>query len=213
MIGGVVLCIGDSLTHGARDPHGLHYPELLARKLSEKHKQCWVGVEKGVNGEKSADVLRRFYDIVRSYPEASEVCLWVGANDAKMPGVPRDVYRKNLEAMVRACRLKGKPLFIGLVPKQNGFGAPDYTDNSLVDGFNAEILDLVDRENNALIWYVDLRPLGDDPNAQCDGIHLTHEANHWVAEQFATVIERARSGNWRPEPRPVTKPNGVQPRA
>ncbi len=196
MIGGVILCVGDSLTHGARDPHGLHYPELLARFLSEDHGQCWVGVECGVNGQTSSDVLRRFYPHCKSYSEASEICLWVGTNDAKLPGRDPKVFRKILESFVRIAKFVRKPLFIGLLPGMHGFGAPDYIDNDLIAQYNAEIVSLVDGENNPLVWYCDLRGLKSEHF--CDGVHLTHEGNVWVAKQFQRIIERSRSGKrWK----------------
>lgn len=194
MIGGVILCVGDSLTHGARDPYGLHYPELLGRKLSAKYGQNWIGVEEGINGQKSADILRRFFKHLKSNREASEVCLWVGTNDAKRPGVPPGMFRENLESFVRMAKFVRKPLFIGLLPGMKGFGAPDYVDNSLIEAYNAEILDLVDKHNDPLVWYVDLRDL--PVGMFCDGIHLTHEGNQWAADKFMAVIERERTGRW-----------------
>lgn len=192
MIGGVVLCAGDSLTHGARDDFGLSYPHLLARKMSEKYGQCWNGVEKGVNGETSADLLRRFYDHVKGYQEASEVCLWIGMNDAKRNvATPPEVYKKNLEAMVRVALFYGKPLFIGTIPTRKGFGAPDFVDNELIDQYNAVIFKLVEDMANKLIWYVDLRELPSE--MMVDGIHLKHDGNDWVADQFLRVIEMWRS--------------------
>lgn len=197
MIGGTIVCMGDSLTHGARDPYSLHYPALLGRKLSKKHGQAWIGLEYGVNGETSGDLVRRAWSHLKANPEASEVCIWIGSNDAKQNVLtPEDVYRENLEELIRMCRFRGKPVFLGLIPHQSGFGAPDYMDNALVDKYNEILLDLVwrqeDANKNRMVWYVDLHPLPTE--LKCDGIHLKHEGNHWVADRFLEVIEMKRSG-------------------
>ena len=189
-IGGEILCVGDSLTHGARDDFGLHYPELLGQVLSERHGQTWVCFEYGVNGEKSADILRRFHSLVRGFPKASEVLLWMGTNDAKVSCVPIDVFRRNVESAVRTCKFYGKPLILGLLPGAKGFGAPDHVSNAMIEKYNEVLIDVVDQESNPLVWYCDLRGL--KPEHFCDGIHLTHEGNQWVAEQWANLIERQR---------------------
>jgi lysophospholipase L1-like esterase len=211
-IGGVVLCTGDSLTHGARDEFGLSFPELLGRKLSDKHRQSWIGVEHGINGQTSADLLRRMYGHLKAYPEASEVCLWIGSNDAKVNvATPPDVYRENVKSLVRMARFRGKPVFVGLIPHQKGFGAPDYMDGRLVDEYNRILLEDIVWGGDALephkmVWYVDLR--GIPESMKCDGIHLTHEGNHWVANEFMKVIELSRMG-WHPE-QPMPEGLGVE---
>src|SRR5262249_36289329 len=79
---GVILCQGASLTYGARDPDGMSYPLYLARRLSERHGQTWLTVNLGVPGECWAEIWRRNLRELRAEPEATEVCLWAGTNDA-----------------------------------------------------------------------------------------------------------------------------------
>jgi len=194
MIGGVLLCVGDSLTHGSRDEFGLSYPRLLGRMLSEKYSQCWVGVEKGINGEESSETLRRFYDVVKSYPEAAEVVLWIGVNDAKKPGLSPEMYEANLREMVAICKFFGKPIVVATLPKQIGFGAPDFIDNELIEKYNERIMALneeVFKNKYHTMWYVNLHEVPDAMRS--NGVHLTHKGNVWVAERVMAIIERERS--------------------
>jgi len=92
---GLITCQGDSLTYGSRDPDGMSYPLYLGRTLSQKHNQTWATVNLGVPGDGWAEIWRRNYHELLSVPEAKEVCLWAGTNDAKQ--------NRSLEQTLIAC--------------------------------------------------------------------------------------------------------------
>jgi lysophospholipase L1-like esterase len=188
MLGGLLLCCGDSLTFGARDEFSLSYPRILGRLLSKKHSQSWVCVERGINGEKSGDFLRRFYGIVHEFENASQVLVWIGTNDAKHPALPPDIYEENIREIVTACKFAGKPLLLGTLPERHGFGAPDFIDNKAINEYNKRLQRIVEGETYPTVQLV---KLDDIPvKYKCDGVHHTFEGNIWIAKRFQEVIEK-----------------------
>jgi lysophospholipase L1-like esterase len=66
MIWNEILCLGDSLTYGARDRYGRSYPAELGKILSEKTGEFYICHNYGINGETSSDLLRRswgYYEV------------------------------------------------------------------------------------------------------------------------------------------------------
>jgi lysophospholipase L1-like esterase len=192
---GVLLCIGDSLISGSRDAFGLSMPRELGRLLSKTHGQSWIAVEKGVNGETSPQLLRRFYDVCRAYPEASEIVVCIGANDAKQEvATPPNIFKANYRELIRTAKILNKPILMCLLPIPSGFGAPDHVDIDLIKAYNKIIFDLAHEggpKGHHLVWYVESNEVPE--GMQCDGIHLTHEGNIWFAEKVMAIIERERS--------------------
>lgn len=190
-IGGLTTHIGDSLTYGARDEKGLHYPEVLARLLSEKYQQYWTAVNHGISGETSAQILRRCYGHVRAYPESFEVFLLAGFNDAKVNvATPPEELRANLESMIRSILFAGKACYLFNLPKGEGFGAPDFVRNDLISAYNLEIKTLWEKYKHQRMYYVKI----DDIPAEYrnDGVHCTHEGNVWIAHRALAAMEFAR---------------------
>ena len=191
---GVVLVVGDSLVSGARDEFGLSMPRELGRLMSERYSQHWVAVEKGVNGETSSQLLRRFYDVCRSYPEAAEVVVCVGTNDAKAEvATPPEIFDQNYREIVRTIKILKKPVLMCKVPQPEGFGAPDRIRADLVDLYNKTIMKIAHEgspKGHHLVWYVELDKVAAAHRA--DGIHLTHAGNVWFAHETLLIIERER---------------------
>lgn len=193
MIGGTLLCIGDSLTYGARDELGLHYPELLARKLSKEFDQYWTAVNHGISGQTTPEILRRCYGHVRSYPEAAEVFLWAGFNDAKVSvSTPVPVYEENMASMIRSILFAGRVGYLFLLPEMKGFGAPDFVNNETIQKYNEVLVDLANffGGKTKRLYLVDVRDV--PAETRVDGVHLTHEGNAWVADQAFEVVKKAR---------------------
>jgi lysophospholipase L1-like esterase len=188
MIYGTILCVGDSLVTGARDKYGLGMPRYLSDCLSIRD-QTWVAVDEGENGETSSALLRRYYKVLRAYPEAKDVVLCIGTNDAKTPAVPAEVFRRNYSELLRTSAVLKKFTYCCLIPKRNGFGAPDYIDNDFVGQYNDVIEGLLD--HFPLTWIVDLTGI----RGWCrdDGVHLNARGNLWFAQTVASAIRKARS--------------------
>lgn len=185
---GVIACQGDSLTFGSRDPDGMSYPLYLGRMLSKKYGQTWVTVNFGVPGECWAEIWRRNYHELLSVPEAGEVCLWGGTNDAwKDRSFEESVIA--CEAVLDQCRALGRFVYLGTLPGKRGFGAPrePWSMNTLIERFNEAYRRIAEERRLALVELVDL-----PAEYFCDGIHLTQAGNRWVAEQFCAAIEKRR---------------------
>ena len=185
---GVIVCQGDSLTFGSRDPDGMSYPLYLGRILSQKHSQTWATVNLGVPGECWAEIWRRNYRELSAVPEANEVCMWSGTNAAwKDRSVEQTLIA--CEAVLDQCRALGKFVYLATLPGKRGFGAPrePWAMNENVTKLNEAYRRIAERRRLALVDLTDL-PV----EHFCDGIHLTQAGNWWVAEKFAQAIEARR---------------------
>ena len=186
---GVIICQGDSLTYGSRDPDGMSYPLYLGRMLSERHGQTWVTLNFGIPGECWAEVARRNYRELLSVPEGGEVCLWAGTNDA-WKDRPTEQSLIAAEAVLDQCSACGRFVYLATLPGKRGFGAPrePWAMNEPIKRLNDAYREIAARRGG--IQIVDLTSIPAEHFA--DGIHLTQGGNRWVAEQFAAAIEARR---------------------
>lgn len=185
---GVIICQGDSLTFGSRDPDGMSYPLFLGRLLSERHGQTWVTVGFGVPGEGWAEIWRRNYRELLSVPEAGEVCLWAGTNDAwKKRPLPEILAA--CHAVLDQCSAAGRFVYLATLPGKRGFGAPrePWTMNETIDQLNEAYRKIAQERGLALVELAEI-----PPEMMVDGIHLSQDGNRWVAERFAQAIEARR---------------------
>lgn len=185
---GVIVCQGDSLTFGSRDPDGMSYPLYLGRMLSERHAQTWVTINYGVPGECWAEVARRNYRELIAVPEAGEVCLWAGTNDA-WKDRPLEQSLIAAEAVLDQCRAAGRFVYLATLPGKRGFGAPrePWAMNDQIKKLNDAYKQIAERRKLALVDLTDI-----PAEHFVDGIHLTQAGNKWVAEKFAAAIEARR---------------------
>lgn len=185
---GVIACQGDSLTYGSRDPDGMSYPLYLGRLLSQRHQQTWLAVNLGVPGECWAEIWRRNYRELIGVPEASEVCLWAGTNDAWRE---RDLEQSLIacEAVLDQCRVAGRHVYLATLPGKRGFGAPReaWSMNENIARLNDAYRAIAGRRRLSLVELADL-----PPDLLVDGIHLSQQGSLWVAERFAAAIEARR---------------------
>ena len=185
---GLIACQGDSLTHGSRDPDGMSYPLYLGRALSQKHNQTWSAVSFAVPGDGWAEIWRRNYHELLSVPEAREVCLWAGTNDAKQ-GRSLEQTLVACEAVLDQCRAAKRFVYLGTLPGKNGFGAPlePWIMNDMIEKLNDAYRRIAAERGLSL---VDLATIP----RECfvDGIHLTQSGNKWVADRFVAAIEKRR---------------------
>ena len=186
MIYGMVLCVGDSLLTGARDEYDISVPMLLGDALSVKG-QKWLGVDCAVNGETTSSLLRHLYKTVKAYPEATEVVICVGTNDAKEPALPEELFRRNYEEILKTLSVLQRRALVCLVPQRGGFGAIDLICPRAIRGYNK----IIRSAASATITPVDFRkvPSGFRP----DGIHFDFRGDQWAANKIAETIIKSRS--------------------
>lgn len=88
----LVVALGDSLTFGYGASKNNDYPSILAQKTG------WRIVNAGVNGDTTADVLKRLPDVLSQNPKL--VLLSIGGNDV-LKRVPKNTTENNLMAIIR----------------------------------------------------------------------------------------------------------------
>ncbi len=185
---GVIACQGGSLTFGSRDPDGMSYPLFLGRRLSERHQQTWVTVNLGIPEDGWAEIWRRNYRELLSIPEAGEVCLWAGTNDArKMRPLPEVLTA--CHAVLDQCSAAGRFVYLATLPSKRGFGTPrePWAMNETIDALNQAYRQIARDRGLCLVDLTDM-----PAEMMVDGIHLTQDGNRWVAERFASAIEAWR---------------------
>jgi lysophospholipase L1-like esterase len=185
---GLLACQGDSLTFGSRDPDGMSYPLYLGRLLSRKHGQTWAAVNLAVPRDGWAEIWRRNYHELLSVPEAKEVCVWGGTNDAKQDRSLEQALTA-CEAVLDQCRVAGRFVYLATLPGKTGFGAPlePWSMNGMIEQLNQAYRRIATERGLSLV------ELSDIPREHfVDGIHLTQAGNVWVAEKFAAAIEARR---------------------
>jgi lysophospholipase L1-like esterase len=185
---GLFACQGDSLTFGSRDPDGMSYPMYLGRLLSRKHGQTWATVNLAVPRDGWAEIWRRNYLELMSIPEAREVCLWAGTNDAKQ-NRSLDQTLIACEAVLDQCRVAGRFVYLATLPGKTGFGAPfePWSMNRVIEQLNNAYRRLASERGLSLVDLTDI-----PADHFVDGIHLTQAGNLWVAQQFAAAVEARR---------------------
>ena len=180
MIWNEILCLGDSLTYGARDRYGRSYPAELGKILSEKTGEFYICHNYGINGETSSDLLRRSWGIMKSNRSCKIMLLLIGTNDTKKP-TPIEVYRDNLRQIIMSSRANGMTPIVGTLPELEF--SPYYQSNrEYTEIYSKEILSL-SKELNFQV--VDLTKMD---KYLIDGVHFDNEGYYEIASRFADKI-------------------------
>jgi len=190
---GTIVCLGDSLTHGARDRYGRCYPFELSDMLWDKFGQRWICADEGVNGDTSTDVLRRSISVMKKYPEAKEVVVLCGTNDSKSTvNMPLNIFRKNIDGIVRVCAVHEKDVLLCNIPDLKGFGAPDYDQSSAmrIDNYNDIIDEVIHMNPDVVKGRVNLRGIAEEHYA--DGVHFKNSGYIEMAKRVLHVLEQKR---------------------
>jgi len=121
-----VLFLGDSLTAGSRDRHGLSWPYYLAH----------LALADGITvlpelcarpGWTSGNLVRAALPRI-SRSEATVGVILIGTNDAKDAyDTPLDMYLANLTLLANWLRIAGKEPWLVTVPLPRGFGSFGYS--------------------------------------------------------------------------------------
>ena len=161
MIWNEILCLGDSLTYGARDRYGRSYPAELGKILSEKTGEFYICHNYGINGETSSDLLRRSWAIMKSNRSCKIMLLLIGTNDTKKP-MPVEVYKDNLRQIITSARANGMTPIVGTYSKEI---------IKLSKELNFEVCDMSKMDPYLI-----------------DGVHFDNEGYHEMASRFSEKV-------------------------
>jgi len=190
MVYGSIICLGDSLTAGARCDFWRGYPVELELLLWKTFKQNWNCINEGVNGETSIDIYKRAYKVLRSYPEATEMVLLCGTNDAKIQvQTPPERYAEQVNAILRCAKRWEKVSYLCTIPALKGFGAPDFMRPDLIDDYNEELVK-ISGDWGRIVELVDMARIPEDCYA--DGVHLNNLGYKTMAERILLAMMKRR---------------------
>lgn len=179
-----IICLGDSLTYGARDEYHRSYPAELSQLYWERKKHSVYCVNHGINGETSSQLLRRAYQNLRSCPDANTVLILIETNDTFLPQNP-EIYRDNLRQIITLSQVHAQKVGVGLLPPIIGPGLPNYP----IDG-----QEQVNRFNQILrseaethgCFLADFTTLGSEI---IDTVHFSHNGYKKMAEIWYDALE------------------------
>ena len=113
--GSQVLALGDSLTAGAGVTVEQAWPALLEQKTG------WVVVNGGVNGNTSADALKRLPHLLEQY-DPKLVLVTLGGNDM-LRHIPQQQTISNLDQILTLIKAHGAKAVLLATPEPNVMGA------------------------------------------------------------------------------------------
>jgi len=180
MIWNEILCLGDSLTYGARDQYGRSFPAELGKQLSAKTKEFYICHNYGINGETSSDLLRRTWGILRSNRSCKIATLLIGTNDTKLP-MPLEIYEDNLRQIILSIKANGmRPIVATLPPLKF---SPYYAENRhYTEIYSRKIREMSQTYNFKVC---ELTNMG---KFLVDGVHFGNEGSTEIASRFCDII-------------------------
>jgi len=180
MIWNEVVCLGDSLTYGARDEFGLSFPVELSRKLEEQTGEFYVCHNYGINGDTSSDLCRRAWNDIGRHNDSKILTIMVGTNDTKLP-IPTNIYKKNLEYLVKIGKIFKKNIFMALLPEL-GFSPHYFNNKNYISEYN-KVIENVAEEHGCYV--VDMTTVG---KFYVDGVHFSNDGYKEMAKRWCEAI-------------------------
>lgn len=182
------LCLGDSLTAGARTRYGL--PEELADQLNRLTRKKWLFRCEAANGETVLQLLRRIDQKPWMWQDATFCTLMIGTNDAKgSVDTPPAVYRMLFGQILDRLAVAKLMVFPALIPELQ-------VDASLASPYDSSCLERIRRYNETIREECAERGLGPalvdtsglESSAYVDGVHFSTDGIAAVARRFAEKI-------------------------
>ena len=184
-----ILCLGDSITFGARSYLG--YPEYTGALLEASLGKSWNIVNHAVNGYTAIDLNRsvsQHYAALHAHQPLLTTIL-IGTNDAKT-GTPVEEYQIALEQLiVKAVLLtENRHVLLLHIPTFPGGVAYPFTTemNATIEQYNT-VIDTLATKHKLPSLTLQLEP-GHVP----DGVHLGREGCQHVAQQLAHYVLKER---------------------
>jgi lysophospholipase L1-like esterase len=184
-----LLCLGDSITIGARSYLG--YPDYAADYLKQKTNKNWLAVNYAVSGYTTIQLARHMvtnYDSLEALKPLLTTIL-IGTNDVKA-GTNLELYKIALDQTILLAKLLtlNKNVVLIKIP-QLGKGVMypyNYEMNERVAAFNIAIEEKAHEHNCKLI---DLQISDDD---YYDGVHLHENGSQKAAQNLSDYICKER---------------------
>ena len=177
-----ILCIGDSITNGARNEYFRDY--VLELNYLFKSKKI-VFLNDSVNGETTSEILKRAIKKI-SNEKLNTLIFIGGTNDSKVP-IPKEIFKRNIETLISVCKKFNINIILGLLPRIYT-GLPNYSKikgNKFINHYN-KIIKILAKKNNIVV--ADLSKLKE--NFFCDGIHTKNLGCEKIARIIKSSLEK-----------------------
>ncbi|MGH7823941.1 MAG: arylesterase [Candidatus Binatia bacterium] len=176
-----VMFLGDSITAGYGLESTQAYPALIQERINAKGWNFKV-INAGQSGDTSAGGLSRLDWLLKSRIDV--LVLELGANDG-LRGLPVDVIRKNLQAIIQRSKERYPDLKVVIA----GMKMPPNMGRDYVARFESMFSSLAKENNAALIPFI-LEGVGGLRELNLpDGIHPTARGHQIVAANVWKVLE------------------------
>lgn len=186
MIWNEILCLGDSITYGARDEYGRSYPAELGSILTKLTGEYYHCHNYSKCGDTSSDLLRKTWNAAKSHKEAKIALIMIGTNDTQIP-IPEEIYRDNLRQIITIVRLHGKTPILANLPSL-GY-TPLYLKNcDYIDRYNKIIDDM------SKTMGFEVCNMKGTEKYYIDNVHYTNEGYKELAKRFADKILNLQKG-------------------
>lgn len=179
-----VICLGDSLTFGARSKAG--WPEYMAQYLREKTGRVYVAINEGVSGETVLQLLRRSDHKLFHFKDVMMATLLIGTNDTKpMIDTPPDLFEELYRQVVDRLLIRKMVVFCGTIPDQMGEVCLPYDKSSIerLKVFNERIEKVCTERKVHLV-----KLNGFDADDYSDSLHFSDKGSIRVAHVFGDAI-------------------------
>ena len=185
MVWNEILCLGDSITYGARDEYGRSFPAELAQMLTDHTGEVYFCHNHGINGETSSDLLRRIWKVCSGHKESNIMTLLIGTNDTQK-NIPVHIYENNLRQIISTGRIFGKQIYMLTLPKL------DFTPLYLKNSKNIADYNLVIHKM-AMEYNLDIVNLDGVEEHYIDGVHFKHAGNTEIARRTKEAILKSQT--------------------
>ena len=180
MIWNEILCLGDSITYGARDEYGRSPTIELSKIMKEKTGEVYICHNHGVSGETSVDLLKRTWHATHIHQNSNIVLIMIGTNDTQK-AIPIEVYEDNLRQIIDMCRIHGMHVIMSTLPKL-GMTPIYYKNSHLISSYN----DVITKLSTELTF--DICDMSGVEENYIDGVHFTNVGHREIANRWANTI-------------------------
>jgi lysophospholipase L1-like esterase len=180
MIWNEILCLGDSITYGARDEYGRSPTIELSKIMKERTGEVYICHNHGISGDTSADLLKRTWSAAASNSRAKIATVMIGTNDTQQ-NIPTEIYEDNLRQIIDICMIHKMHVILTLLPRLS-FTPLYYKNSQLINDYNSVILNLAEELK------LDVCDMSGIEENYVDGVHFTNRGHIDIAERWASTI-------------------------